>query len=66
MATSKSKLLTQGKSSSPVKLGASTSSKSSSPLMPGGKKKDYKKKGASEPADFGVPSFGLTGLTGES
>lgn len=64
MATSKTKLLmTKGKTPS-VKLGASSSSKDASPLMPG-KKKDYKKKG-SESADFGVPGFGDTGMTGES
>jgi hypothetical protein len=45
-----------------VKLGSSASSKPASPLM---KKKDYKKSG-SQQVDFGSPSFGQTGLTGES
>lgn len=63
MDTSKSKLqITSGKTPK-AKLGASTSSKQApSPL---GAKKDYKKPG-SQPADFGVPSFGLTGLEGQS
>lgn len=62
MDTSKSKLQITSKTPK-VKLGASTSSKTSpSPLAP---KKDYKKK-ASQAADFGNTGFGQTGLTGES
>jgi hypothetical protein len=66
MATSKSKLqiLTKGKSTSPVKLGVSTSSKSASPLLQVGAKKTYKKKDTK--LANAIPSFGQTGLTGES
>ena len=47
------------------KIGASSSSKPPSPLMP---KKSYKKKSASKESltDFGQANFGVTGLTGES
>jgi len=64
MATSKSKLMIgSGKMPKP-KLGASTSS-SKSPLLKG--VKQHKGKG-SQISDFSgpVPSFGMTGLTGET
>lgn len=67
MANSKSKLqiISKGKSSSPVKFGASTSSKKS-PLMQAANRKNYKKPDAVRQTEFAVPGFGDTGLTGES
>jgi hypothetical protein len=68
MAISKSKLMIggnkipKGKVSMP-KLGASTSS-SKSPLLKGVKQR--KGKGSQQVFDGAVPSFGQTGLTGET
>lgn len=60
MDTSKSKLQIRTGKQSKVTIGAPTSSDKKSPLMP---KKDYKKNNANE---MGMPSFGDTGMTGES
>lgn len=64
MATSKTKLLINQGKTPPMKFGVSSSSKKPSPLMPG-QRKSYKKKG-SKPADFAMPGFGDTGMTGKS
>lgn len=62
MDTSKSKLQIKGGKPSKMTLGSSASNDyKKSPLMP---KKDYKKNNGAN--DMGVPSFGDTGMTGES
>jgi len=62
MARSKVKMLTsKGKVTAP-KFGAASSSKPSSPLMPG-QKKSFKKGSTKQGM---IPSFGETGLSGRS
>lgn len=65
MASSKLKILTN-RGKTPVKLGGLSTSKkpAKSPLLPG-QKKSYSKSKLPEQA-FAIPSFGDTGLTGES
>lgn len=64
MKASKPKLMvTKGKIASPVT--SASASKSTSPLAQLAGKKNYKKQEA-QAVDFGTPSFGQTGMTGES